>query len=391
MVTVNQKYLRINEAQITHAPSGALQASGPSILFDAKTLVADNAEVWDSDGTGTTTFQSNKLLMEVDSGEFLVRQSRQFMPYFSGYPLYIEMTFDGFDVEEGVTKRIGYFSSSTTPYTANLDGFCVEADGTTYRLRAWRDGTETVNIPYHKWAGRAVLEDYDFSMFTAIMFDFLWLGGAALRLWVCTPYDGWVLAHAAPYIGGSTNTICLNPQQPLRYEIRGDSAAGSMRPICAQASVLGDVSQNSFGIASVNTSNVSCAATGTVYVLQGVRKSTTYRNTAIRFSGIATATASNNDTGILYLLKNPTLSAGLSYSAFSRLERALGTGQTVTGLGTVISAAPVAQVANRLVPSDYRMWAGQNLDNTFDEYVLAFEPLTTNQSHKGVLTMQEYG
>ena len=397
VATVAIQHGRSNEAQLTYAPNAAVVSDGFNILFDGKVLTADNSNRWDDAGTGTASYSNNKVSMSVDSGEYQIRQSTRRMPYFAGYPIYPEMTFDGFANDPGVTKRVGYFSSSTTaPYTANLDGFWLEADGTTYRMVAYRDGTETVNVPIDRWtcsknnAEPTIIDNYDWDNFTAVMFDFLWLGGAALRMWLCTAKYGWILAHTVPYVGNATNTVTLSPQQPLRYEIRGDSAAGSMRPMCGQVSTLGDVAGKSEGVASVATTSVACNATNTIYALQGIKLNSTYLDLAARVSSFSSVTTSTNDTGNVLLLKNPTLSAGLSYSAYGRVDRAHATNQTVTAVGTVLNAAPSSRTSQGLSPDNYLAWLTKAIDGTADEFVLAFQPATTNQSVRATLVWQEY-
>ena len=390
--TVKIDHGRINEAQLTYAPSGALLVGNPHIIFDGKSLEADRDDVWEEVGTGTHSYSTPLTTMSVTSGQYAILNSVRTMPYFAGYPIYAEFTFDTFAPEAGVTKRVGYFSSSAVaPHNSALDGFWLESDGTTYRIKASRGGTLTANIPFSHWHGRKILKDYDWDNFTVIMFDHLWLGGAALRMWVATSDHGWVLAHSVPYVGNYQGPIINSPQHFMRYDIYSSTGSGSFRANCCQFSVLGDVSQNSNVHYSVNTTGISCSSTSSVYALKGIKKIAAHRNIGIRMAQIGSSTASTNDTGILYLLKNPTLSAPLSYSADHSVDIATATNQTVTSLGEVIAAVPSSQSAGGLIEGDYLGWLTQKIDNTFDEYVLAFSPSTTNQTLKGILAWKEYG
>lgn len=38
-----------------------------------------------------------------------------------------------------------------------------------------------------------------------------------------------------------------------------------------------------------------------------------------------------------------------------------------------------------------RRWMTHHLDNTMDEFVLAFAPMTSNQSQRGILAFKEFG
>jgi len=390
--TVKVNHGRINEAQFTYAPNGALMVGQPSIIFDGKALEADRGDVWQEVGTGSTSYSSPITTMSVTAGQYQILNSVRTMPYFAGYPMYAEFTFDTFAPQAGVVKRVGYFSSAATaPYNSALDGFWLESDGTTLRIKASRGGVLTANIPFSNWHGKKQLSGYEWDNFTVIAFDHLWLGGAALRLWVATADYGWVLAHSVPYVGNYKGPITNSPQHFLRYDIHSTTGAGTLRATCCQYSVLGDIGDNANVHYSVATSNVACNNTSTTYALRGIKKAANHRNIGIRLSQIGSATASMNDTGILYLLKNPTLSAPLTYAADHSVETATATNQTVTSLGDIIIASPSAQSAVGAIEGDYLGWLTQKINNTFDEYVLAFTPLTTNQSLRGILAWKEYG
>ena len=98
----------------------------------------------------------------------------------------------------------------------------------------------------------------------------------------------------------------------------------------------------------------------------------------------------NEGTGMLMLLKNPTLSAGLSYSAAGRIDHAYGTGQTVSDLGTVLTTAPSGLTSQSLDPDNYLSWMSKDVDGTAAQYMLAFQPATTNQSVRASLEVMEY-
>jgi hypothetical protein len=313
------------------------------------------------------------------------------MPYFSGYPQLIENTFDTMGVQANGVKRTGYFSSTAvSPFQTNYDGFWLEMDGTTYRLRAERSGFSTVNVPFASWQNYQLLSTYDFNQFSAIFFDFLWLGGAALRIWVCTPDLGWVLGHSATYVGNNQDTICTSPNQPLRYEVISTGGTLAFRYICSQVSVLGDVSSLGYIRNSINTASIPCNAIGTIYALQGVRKNATNRDIAIKFEKIAAVNAATTDSGMLLLLRNPTLSAVLTYSTYGKVDRAIATTQTVTAVGEIIEAVPVNTAGVGLVSENYRSWATQTIDNTFDQYILAYLSTSSNQDLRGILTYKEF-
>lgn len=386
-----------DDAEPQYAANGVLGVGSPTILFDGKVLNLDDTnELWDNVGTGTFTFQQNKSLMEVTAGEYTIRQSRRTMPYYAGYPMQVETTCDNFHSEPGVEKMVGYFSSAVTaPYSASLDGFALVDDGERKRLRVWNNGTLVFDVPEEQFLGRSKItrrnRDYDWQNFNVILFDFLWLGGAALRVWLRVG-DRWQLLHAVAITGTRQDVIFQSPQQFVRYEMRSTTGTGSFRPICSQVSVVGDVGANGFLRSDFAPTSVSANVIDTTYVLMALRKQAAARDTAIELVSAAMArSATQTDVGILSLQRNPTLSAPLTYDDIGKLDRAYGAGETVTARGDVLMSAPASDLAQGVVDGNYSRWLTQSLDDTFDEYVLCYTALSINQSVRGIMTWKEHG
>lgn len=180
-------------------PSGRSRVGQIYTLFDGKTLNADNARLFQNVGTGTGTFATNLYSMAVMSGQYFIRQAKRFSPYFSGKSQLVELTFDNFQPQTGITKRAGYFSSNAiAPYDSAKDGLWLESDSDTIRFICSKSDTETLNVPLASWLGVDNLGSYEnlatWQNFTVVAFDFLWLGGAVIRLFVKTS-SGFVLAH----------------------------------------------------------------------------------------------------------------------------------------------------------------------------------------------------
>lgn len=391
----NGAWMKFSNDQITKSASGALLVNTPSILFDGKTLDADDTNfLWQNSGTGTFSWANNMCAMSVTAGQYCIRQSRRFMPYFSGYPVLTELTFDNFDIQANGTKRVGYFSSSAVaPHTSNLDGFWLEMDGTTYRMISYNDGTETSNIPFSSFTNYTTLSSYNFDNFTACMFSFLWLGGAYLALWMCTADDGWILANLTPYVGNNKGTICKSPNQPVRYEVRSTTGTLDFRAICSQVSVAGNIEKLGFSLPSFNNTAVACNTVGTLYALQGFKKNATYRDIAVKIQSIGCVNGATTDTGILMIIRNPTLSAALTYSAYGKINRAIATTQTITvGTGDIIAitAAGSSGNSNDHLEDNYKAWMTQTITNTFDEYVLCYFSTSSNQDVRGYVILKEY-
>jgi hypothetical protein len=373
-----------------------LRVSQLTTLFDGKTLNQDNSYIYDNKGDGTGAWSANKYSLSVTGTQYRIRQSKRYMPYFSGKSQLVEMTFDGFGLEADVTKRVGYFSSNATaPYASTFDGFWLENTGTTYILKASRAGTETVSVDWTAFDNYNKISGYDFDNFTVILFDFLWLGGAVLRLFLKTD-EGFVLLHTFHHAGSATDLFTLSPNQPVRYEIRGNSAAGSLRAICSQVSTEGSIDESGYnGSINTGTTGISLASVGTTYPLLGIQKKTGDRDLDVKLTGINYFTASNNDSLMWTLQVAPTLSAPLTYADATnlRVQRAVGNGTiTVSTPGRILAAGYTSvgsTVPAETFAEDYLSALRIDIDNTQVPLVLCGSPLTATVVSYGLMNFKE--
>lgn len=371
--------------------SGRQRVGQLTTLFDGKTLGIDDTEMFSNVGTGTGAWANNMYNMSVTSGQYLIRQTKKWFPYFSGKSQLIEATCDNFQTEAGVQKRIGYFSSSAVaPHTASLDGFWIEDDGTKKVLKIYNNGTEKVSVDFTAMDNYAAVSSYDFSKFTVMAFDFLWLGGAILRFWLKTEL-GFVLVHTVHYSGTDTGTFTLSPNQPLRFEVRGTSASGSLIYICAQIATEGSLDEAGKTKGIYNNSDITTNSTSTTYALLGVRKLTSFRDVAVQIIEMGVVNTSQNDSGMLLLLKNPTLSTSLTYATDGKIETALATNQTVSSDGYVIATAPAGlQGSSSVMKENFLSFLGNDIANVMDQYILAYRPASANQAVRGIINIKEF-
>jgi hypothetical protein len=380
---------------ITQDAGGRVRVSQLTTLGDYKTLNADRTLLLETVGTGTGAFSANKYSMSVTAGQWLVRQSRRYHPYFSGKSQMVECTFDNFGLQANVTKRVGYFSSSAvSPYDSTYDGIWLENTGTSYVLKASRAGTETVSVDWTLWDRYNLISDYSFDNFTVLLFDFLWLGGAVLRLWIKTG-SGFVLLHTVNYSGSAQDIFIKSPNQPLRYEIRSTTGTGSMRYICAQVSTEGSINESGLGRSVFNTTGVATNTIGTTYPVLSVRKGTAYRDIAVSMEDLSVFVTTTQDQVRWSLQINPTLSAPLTYSALanSATEFAVGNGTiTVTTAGVVIVAGHTSSTLMQptgILKLNFLSFLGGSIDNVMDEYVLCVTPLTNAVTSYSTLSFKE--
>jgi hypothetical protein len=391
--------IKINPAQAGTDAGGILRVGSQTTLFDGKILNADNTDIWENVGTGTTAFVStdNLMNMSVTSGQYAIRQAKRFSQYFSGKSQRVEVTFDNFGVQANVVKRVGYFTSNeVAPYDSSYDGFFLENDGTTIRLKQLKSGTEVLNLPITSWSGYSSIGTYQnlatWDNFTVVEFKYLWLGGAVLVMSIKTS-AGFVEAHRFDYAGTAQGVFMKSPNQKVRYEIRSTTGTGSMRSICSQVASEGSIEEAGEGLALYNAPAIACNAVGTIYALIGIRKQTAFRDVAsqiVNIQGNITATA---DSGVLLLIINPTLSAPLTYANKGRIQVAYATNQTITaGTGTEVCAVSTTQFGgiSSALDKNYLSWLSDRIDNTMDQYVLAYTPRTATQTVTGIINIKQY-
>jgi len=383
--------------QIKYDAGGRMRVSQITTLGDYRCIGFDKSLLLDNVGTGSGAFSNNKYTLSVTTGKYFIRQSHRYHPYFSGKSQLVECTFDKFHKEAGITKRIGYFSSSqNAPYTDNLDGFFLENDGSDYYIKCYRDGVETVSIPSQGWDGLETFHDYDWSFFTVVIFEFLWLGGAVLRIWI-KGKTGFDVLHTVHYAGTSENTFIKSPHQPVRYELRSSSGGGSLRYICAQVGTEGSI-EESGSSRSVKTGStaITLAAIGTSYPVISIQKQSAYRDIPVMFDHISILVASANDRLLWELQINPTLSAPLTYGAVSNsaINFAVGDGIiTVSGAGTSICGGYLVQgqdVDHSIFKNNFFAWLGSTPANVMDQFVLVCTPLTGNIATFATMDYKEY-
>lgn len=371
---------------------GRTRTSAILSLFDGKIMNAEDAYKWDTKGSGTALYINNAVNLSVAPGEYMIRQGRFFSPYFSGKPQMIEMTQQDFNNQPGVVKRFGYFSSNAVaPYASDYDGWWVEADGDTYWLVTSNNGVETHRIEWTDWFGYHKVADYDWSKFSVSMVDFLWLGGAGLRLFMVV--DGqFELIHAIKdHAGYASSLIFKSPNQPVRYEIRSTTGAGQLLSICSQVATEGaGPNEQGEGIAWYSAP-LAANTVGNIYALCGAKKRAEFRNHFCPVSEIGAA-IQTSDSGVLLLLINPTLSAPLSYTNNSRIQTGVALSPTtVSNVGRVLKAVPmVSSGVQTQSPNALLRNLAVGIDNTMSELVVAYAPQSANQTVFGSMQVLEY-
>lgn len=374
-------------------------------LFDGKMLNQFDPLIWEVTGNGLSAFNINKVSLSATSnGQYYILKSKRYFPYFSGKSQQIELTSDNFHTQSGIIKRQGYFSSlSSAPYdSGQFDGFFLEDDGVTKRLKALRNGTETMNVPMSAWDNYAAIQNYDWSKFTVTAFDFTWLGGLILRFFMKTP-KGVELIHSHHHAGNQSDVFIQSPNQPVRYEIRSTGGSGEFRSICSQVATEGSIAESGKnGTITSGAIGYTIATIGNIYPLLGLRMSSQNRNKNVRVIGTQAFTNSTNDVMILSLILNPTITLnGDTITWTDEPNRAVQKGVVTTGPAidaTVAGGTPIISFIisqNSVIPpniltEDFLSILGMSLGNIPDELWLCATPITAGITCYSTLNYKEY-
>lgn len=384
---------KTNSQKINDDPSGRTRVSQITTLFDGKVIDKDDPNIWTNEGTGTFTFVKNQMQMSVGVGEYCIRESAYRSPYSSGKPQFIEATMDNFDADPDVIKYAGYFSSShIAPYDTEYDGVWVENDNGQISLKASNDGTLTMNVPIEQWDNYSLIQDYDWSNFSVIAFDYLWLGGTSLRFFIRTE-KGFVLLHEEPWSSTAQGTFINSPNQYVRYEMRSKGGTGNFNAVCSQVATEGAINTVGKSNPVYTTSGVSAGTIGTIYAIKSVRVNQSNRNIVSQLTDAAIINTAGNDAGVLLVLIDPITSNPATYTDAGGIEEGdYPSGTTLTaGSGRKLATSPAGRTGVAEGLSDnFLAFMGDSVAGVSNEYVLAYLPVTTNQTVYGTITVKEY-
>ena len=368
--------------------SGRSRVSTLSTLFDGKCLYEFDENLLSKAGTGTYSFNDNTHSLAVDSGEYMVLQSKHVCEYFSGKSTLVETTFDSFAPQVGVVKRVGYFTSSTVaPFDTGLDGFFIESNESGVYLKVYNNGVLKESIPFEKWDSYNELKDYDWNKFTIVAFDFLWLGGSELRVFLKTR-DAFKLAVVYKHASLRQGAFIKSPQQHVRYEISSTNGVGVFNPICSVVMSEGAIPDKG-RVLCVTSGVFPTNSISTVYPIKAVKQRDDKTLLSVKVISGGVVNTSTNELGTVLLLLNPTFSAEPVWTQAKYIESGEPlSGSTITNLGTIIGVFPSRE--SGVIPSDYASLLnklGTTIDGVNDVIALAYKPSTNNQSVLGHLTI----
>jgi hypothetical protein len=302
-------------------------------------------------------------------------------------------TFNGFDNETDVTKRIGYFTTNTTtPFNSTLDGLFIQSNGTSLSVQCHRSGTQTASVDRASWddpldgtGASGITHDFDNNTILAV--DFEWLGVGQVSFYV-VKNRVLIPFHYIDF----TDTIGVymsSPNQPMRWEIRQTSTeGGSMNVICSTVGSEGSINKlgKVTGIDDDGT-HLDANSTSNWYAAIGIRLQTAKVDTLVDIIG-GYLMSNTNDKFIFRVEINPTIAGTFTYTSIanSALEYALGaTANTISAHGYIIGVGGGDSNSTQQIDIENAIRLGANLDGTLDEVVVLVKPLSSNLDiHRGI-------
>jgi len=367
---------------------GRLRVSEPTTLFDSKLLYDKAPLFWDEQitnvsGNASATFDRASVLMHVESGDEVVRQTRMRFNYEPGKSQLILIT-GVMASGSGVISRLGAFNAQY--------GLLFEYDDGVYSVGIRNDGVD-VMIPRSEWddpmdgTGPSKV-NVDLTKAQIFVIDYEWLGVGAVRFGFFANGE-FFLAHTVTNFNVLEVPYTATPNYHIRHEVSTTGDTAEARQICS--SVVSEAGQQLNGYTlSVPTENISTLAptASTIYACVGVRAQTIRKDIIHIVERLSVINVDSADFEWM-LLFNPTVAGTFTYSAVpgTGVERAVGdsTNTIVQDAWELTMTAGYAVGSNQAggkiseaAPNALRL--GERIDGTQDEIVLACRPLGANNA-----------
>jgi len=353
------------------------QSSGELVDFIDTVTVGTGQKVYNTNESSTT-------LSVAANGDRVICQTFQRTNYQTGKAKVVKITFNGFQSQPDVIKRIGYFSSDFgSPYNVNVDGVWLESDSDGIYTNVYRRGISSSSTPSSSWNGEDI-SDVDWSKNQLLKIEFAWLGVAAVK-WSLFRNGAWVNFHTDIFDNTLTMPYMIYPNHPIRWEIFSDDGVGEFTFICASSETEGAISQigkikgvdrgNNFQNAN-NTSNTYA----NIGMALDETKPLSFRNAVVDVVGIS-AVALTTDAYVWRLYRNPNISGtALSWSSTSNsgVKTFVGADNNLITGGDIIQSGYVTQRGDVVLDVDNSIKLGVDLDGNPDIFVVGIQPLGAN-------------
>ncbi len=353
------------------------QSAGELTEFIDKVDVNGGSSTYNT-SVGTTTLNVSA------NGDRVIHQTFQRTNYQTGKAKVIKMTFNGFQSQTDVIKRVGYFSADYgSPYETNLDGCWLESESDEIYTNVYANGVATSSTASGDWNGEDI-NGIDWSKNQLLKIEFAWLGVAAVK-WSLFRNGKFVNFHTDIFDNTLTAPYMIFPNHPLRWEIQSDDGAGSFTYICSSAEIEG--AENQLGkLRGIDrgTTHQNANSTSNLYANIGIAldetKAQSFRQTVVDIIG-AQLLARTNDDFVWRLIRNPSISGtALSWNSVSNsgVKYFIGADDNLVTGGDVIQTGYIDGNGRDSIEVDNSIKLGVDLDGNPDVFVLAVQPITAN-------------
>lgn len=372
---------------------GRSRVSTPYTLFDSKLLFDKQPLLWDelllnSASSTHSAIHARARLATDATTKGALRQTFQRFNYQPGKSQLIYMTFVA-PPAANCRHRIGLVEIGNDSDLTPVNGLFLEILENSFSFNIAKDGdiTETkdnTQFNYDKMDGSGPSKlILDFTRPQIMLIDFEWLGvGTAAIAFVVNRrvYYAHFFHHAnlSPF----DSVYMSTPNLPLSYSTL-QTGVGSGLLDCICSTVISEGGLQDLGIMrTINNGKtaVSGASADNVYPLVAIRRKASYGGVTIVPESISGA-ASTNDSFLLSLIMNPTVSGGsFSFSGLtnSAIEAAIGSGSLTLSAGYPIWSG-YASEASRQISAGGRVLPslGRSIAGVEDILVLAFQPVSS--------------
>lgn len=365
----------------------------------------DEAEISGS-GTSSVLIVAESLQrMTVSAGTAgtRVRQTLQRGVYENGKGLAIIATAATFTSSTGITKQVGYFDPLTQT------GVFYRTQNGQLSVVVESDGTEVV-IPRSSWNGNKLdgtdpVNPYNVNFANSFIFfiDLEWLGVGTVRFG--TVIEGeLIVCHAVHHTTQITGTYMRIPNLPVCYLISNDGTGlgTTLDVICAAIQSDGGLEAIglSRGVARFIPFNLGGGSAGDWFPLLSIRLDPTKEPvTVIPLDLSATCSTAEDFTwALLFNDPNNSIVNGTDNASWQNLtgssvqyDLSRNTSNTLNVSQSSIllcgTAAQIGSTTNRNLNINW--FLSKRLDGTTTEFILAVNPVTSNESFIATLDFRE--
>ena len=327
---------------------GRLRVSDPVTLFDSQLQYDKQPNVWLEKvvGTASASHLPNESSVELSvgtaSGDRLVRQTRQYIPYQPGKSQAIFCTFVFGSAKVGVRKLVGYGDDSNGVF------FGQDGGGQFVLLRSNITGTpsDARKVYQSEWN----LDPMDGSGPSGItldpvnsqiaVIDIEWLGVGRVRMGLNI---GGVTYYVHEFLNANLvpSVYMTTANLPIRYEIVNTAATGSpstFKQICSQVSSEGG-QQETIAFLFSSAVRAPLAVTGTTPVpIIALRHALTFNSIVnrVKFNPGNVSAGASGGTAVVQVIYNPTVTGGTWASANANSAMEQNVSATAVSGGIVI-------------------------------------------------------